>query len=84
MTAGSTVPKSAFKFVSGQELLKSFESSPGKHRYFCSECGSHIYAFKPAEPSTLRLRVATIDTPLANKASAQIHTDSGAEWYAPE
>ncbi|MBL4798295.1 MAG: GFA family protein [Oleispira sp.] len=30
--------------ISGSEHLKSFESSMGKHRHFCSNCGSQIYA----------------------------------------
>jgi len=30
-----------FRWLKGKEKLSSFESSPGKQRYFCSECGSH-------------------------------------------
>lgn len=30
--------------ISGSEYLKSFESSIGKNRHFCSNCGSQIYA----------------------------------------
>ena len=32
--------------LSGREHMKSFESSPGKQRYFCGTCGSQIYAKK--------------------------------------
>jgi hypothetical protein len=32
-----------FKII-GSEHLKSFESSVGKYRHFCSHCGSQIYA----------------------------------------
>jgi len=35
-----------FKVTSGSELLKFYESSPGKKRYFCSNCGSQIYAHR--------------------------------------
>ena len=30
------------KITSGKDKLSAFESSPGKHRYFCSGCGSPI------------------------------------------
>lgn len=33
-----------FRWLKGEEKLSSFESSPGKSRYFCSGCGSHLTA----------------------------------------
>ncbi len=36
------VSTSAFHLTAGKELLKAFESSPGKQRVFCSGCGSPI------------------------------------------
>src|SRR5262245_48074300 len=38
------VPQGAFRWLRGEELLSSFESSPGKLRRFCTRCGSHIVA----------------------------------------
>ncbi|MCK9396122.1 MAG: GFA family protein [Methylobacter sp.] len=32
-----------FRWLKGEEKLSSFESSPGKQRYFCSMCGSLIW-----------------------------------------
>lgn len=41
-------------------MLKGFESSPGKLRYFCSNCGSQLVATKKGSPR-LVLRVASLD-----------------------
>jgi len=49
-----------FKWISGEALLKAFESSPGKRRYFCSNCGSHLIK-KTAGGELFALRVATLD-----------------------
>ena len=57
-TAG--VLREHFRWLTGQQLLKSFESSPGKLRHFCSVCGSHLIAERPAQPHVI-VRIATLD-----------------------
>ena len=37
----TNVPRDRFRWTKGENLLRSFESSPGKQRYFCTTCGSH-------------------------------------------
>ncbi|WP_231866144.1 MULTISPECIES: GFA family protein [unclassified Alcanivorax] len=37
-------------WVRGEALLKSYESSPGKQRVFCCECGSPIYSSHEKKP----------------------------------
>jgi hypothetical protein len=57
-TAG--VMREHFRWIKGEELVTSFESSPGKLRKFCSKCGSHVVAERPIQPH-VSLRVATLD-----------------------
>lgn len=57
-TAG--VYRENFRWLQGQEKLSAYESSPGKTRFFCSVCGSHIVASRDAQPHVV-LRVATLD-----------------------
>ena len=49
-----------FTWTQGEHRLSQFESSPGKIRYFCSSCGSHLLAKKENRPFWV-LRVATLD-----------------------
>jgi ADP-ribosyl-[dinitrogen reductase] hydrolase len=54
------VPREKFRFLSGEDRLGAFESSPGRLRRFCSVCGSHVVAERPGDPHVV-LRVATLD-----------------------
>ena len=57
-TAG--VDRRHFRWLRGEEILRSFESSPGKQRHFCSRCGTHLVAERANHPHVI-LRVATLD-----------------------
>ena len=45
----TNVPRDRFRWIRGEHLLKGFKSSPGKQRYFCTQCGSHIVAERPCD-----------------------------------
>src|SRR5713101_1092707 len=49
-----------FRWLSGEDKLTAYESSPGKRRFFCSVCGCHIVASRDGSPNVL-LRAATLD-----------------------
>jgi hypothetical protein len=77
-----SIPRQAFRWIKGEELLTSYESSPGKFRRFCSGCGSHILAERVNQPNVL-LRLGCLDTPISDKANAHIWRSDGASWYDP-
>jgi len=58
-TAAGIKPEN-FKWLKGEDNLSSYESSPGKHRYFCKTCGSQLISIKEGTPLHI-LRVATLD-----------------------
>jgi hypothetical protein len=43
-TTVTNVPRDRFRWTRGEGLLRGYESSPGKTRYFCTQCGSQIVA----------------------------------------
>ena len=47
------VERPHFRIVRGQDKLTAHESSPGKFRHFCSVCGSHVVAERPAQTHIL-------------------------------
>jgi len=79
--ATSRVPRDNFRFLSGEDKLRSFESSPGKLRRFCSVCGSHVLADRPAEPHII-LRVATLDDDPGTKPLIHIWKSHEVPWCA--
>jgi hypothetical protein len=65
--ANASVPRNAFRWIRGEALLSSYESSPGKVRRFCSRCGSPMSAERPNNlQAPVRVRLGSLDTPLKN------------------
>jgi hypothetical protein len=81
----ASVKVADFKWLKGSELLKSFESSPGKRRYFCGSCGSHLVAQRAGSDS-LALRVATLDDDPKQIPQSGIWTSHEVPWlqYGPQ
>ncbi|PJA32384.1 MAG: hypothetical protein CO187_04245 [Zetaproteobacteria bacterium CG_4_9_14_3_um_filter_53_7] len=67
-------------FITGASLLKFYESSPGKKRYFCSNCGSQIYA-KREDQNHYIFRMGTIDGDPGARPAQHIFTRYKAPWY---
>lgn len=78
--ANAGVDRSAFRLLSGADTLREFESSPGKLRVFCARCGSPIYASLTKSPDVLRIRLGSLDTPLAARARAHTFVSDKADW----
>ncbi len=80
-TAG--VQREHFRWLQGEDRLSAYESSPGKLRYFCSVCGSHVLAERPAQ-DRLILRVATLDDDPGVRAAMHIWTSHDVPWLQDE
>ncbi len=65
----------------GQDLLSSYESSPGKARYFCSSCGTQVYA-KRSDAKHLVLRLGSLDCNPNSKEKNHIWVSQKASWYS--
>jgi len=78
-TAG--VMREHFLWVKGEENLSCFESSPGKLRYFCSVCGSHLVAERISQPHLI-VRIATLDEDPGVIPEVHIWTSHDVTWLA--
>lgn len=72
-----------FRWLAGSELVKGYESSPGKVRHFCSQCGSHIVATRAGEDECI-LRVATLDADPEVRPVVHIWTSHDVSWLVSE
>jgi hypothetical protein len=90
------VDADSFSISAGKGFLGAFESSPGKFRHFCRECGSPIYSRGEQTKHVVSVRCGTLkDDPgvrlayhafVAAKAPwVEIHDDRPqfAEWADP-
>ena len=72
-----------FRWTAGENKLRAYESSPGKLRHFCSECGTHLVADHPAQPHVI-LRVATLDDDPGATPTMHIWTSHAVQWLVDE
>ena len=75
------VPEARFSLLSGAEQLKAFESSPGKQRVFCGNCGSPVYSRTDKLPGVLRIRAGLLEGELATRPANHAYVASKANWW---
>ncbi|GAP66648.1 hypothetical protein MBSD_n1959 [Mizugakiibacter sediminis] len=78
------VKQEHFRWLAGEESLRAYESSPGKHRYFCGNCGSQLISRRKGL-DMLILRVATLDEDPGQVPEFQIWASDQVPWldYGP-
>lgn len=67
--------------LSGENHLKSYESSKGKQRYFCSHCGTQVYA-KRDNTTHIILRLGSLDSDIGAVEKEHIWVSQKASWYS--
>jgi hypothetical protein len=78
----AVVPVEDFTIVAGRDKLAAYESSPGKLRHFCRDCGSPIISTRTSAPGVVRVRIGTIDSLIDAGPRAHIFVASKAAWDA--
>ena len=78
--ANSPVDRDRFRLVGGADVIREFESSPGKFRAFCSTCGSPMYAYLVAKRDVIRIRLGSLDTVFEKRPKAHTFVGHKADW----
>ena len=73
-------PIRAVKIRDEKASLTGYESSSGKTRYFCKECGASIYSQRDGA-TDLRLRAGLFDRLESLEFVGHIYFSNRAEWY---
>lgn len=69
-----------FSLITGEDLLASYESSPGKERVFCRCCGSPIFS-RLQGLDVVRIRAGTLDGKVPLRLSGHAFVGSKASWW---
>ncbi len=77
------VNRDDFRWTKGAALLRHFESTPGKRRHFCSQCGSHLMA-EWVDRSAVIIRLGCLDDDPGERPVLHIWRSEGAPWYDPD
>ncbi len=65
----------------GRKHLNTYESSKGKIRYFCSHCGTQVYA-KRENTEHVILRLGSLDSDPQSLEKHHIWVSQKASWYS--
>jgi len=77
----ASVRTEEFRMITGRQLVREDESSPGNLRAFCSKCGSPLYGTVADVPSIRRVRLGTLDNAEGVKSVAYIWVGSKSDWF---
>ena len=77
------VARDDFVWLSGQDVLRAYESSPGKLRHFCGQCGSQLMA-EWVDQAQVIVRVATLDGDPGLRPVMHIWTTHDVPWLQHE
>lgn len=79
-TSTARTPAAGFKWTKGADVVTFIESSPGKKRWFCPKCGTHMVAEREGVAHMI-LRVASLNSPLPTSSVVHIWTSHKAEYF---
>ena len=82
--ANVPVSTASLIWLSGQDHLRAYESSPGKERVFCPTCGSPIFSRRPDTPGVVRLRAGILNAPTDLTLGFHFYTADKADWWEIE
>jgi hypothetical protein len=79
--ACTQVASKDFKWTKGENLLGSYESSPGAKRMFCKNCGSPVAGGGESMKDSLFLYLSSLDEDPGMRPQAHIFVGSKAPWF---
>lgn len=71
----------AFRWVRGEDLVSTYDSSPGETRTFCRICGATLPTFFRDRPDEIGLPLGTLGDDPGARPSAHVWVDSKASWW---
>jgi len=75
------VKRNGFQYLSGEECLSCYASSPTHGRVFCNRCGSNILVELTEEPDMLYLAMGVVDGNPQLPPAYHIFVGSKAPWH---
>jgi hypothetical protein len=79
-SANARIPLERYRVIAGEDRISGYESSHGARRYFCSRCGSPVFARVAIDPDHIRIRLGTLDREADAEITAHAWVGSKARW----
>ena len=79
--AFASVPVSDYRFIAGEESVRTVRSSSFGHRGACGRCGTPLYMRVDHQPETVDFSIATLDDPSSVSPGFHIFWASRLPWF---
>ena len=80
----ASVATGDYRFVQGEEAVRTVASSSFGHRGFCGQCGTPLYMRVDHQPETVDFSVATLDEPGKVRPGFHIFWGSRVNWLTTD
>ena len=80
--ANGRVAHGSFRVVAGEDHLRAWKPDTGFEKWFCGECGSHLFSRSPADPGEVGVRLGTLDADPGIRPSYRQFVAYAASWEA--
>ena len=78
--AQGRVPRSGFRLLCGEELLRVYRPPGGMSKVFCTECGSSLFGGTWPDGPEVSIRLGVLDGDPSIAPQYHSYTDSMAPW----
>jgi len=80
-SAQARVDGDGFRLTAGEELVESWRHPDGGFaKFFCRECGAHLFSRHPDDPARMTVRMSAFDEDPGVRPSVRVFTAYAAAW----
>ena len=81
VSASATIDGRSLRFLQGEDLVKAWRHPDGGfEKCFCSECGAHLFARNPDDPTQMGVRMSAFDSDPGVRPSWRAFVAYAASW----
>ena len=80
-SAQAAIDGRVFELVKGEDVVKSWRHPDGGfEKFFCPECGAHLFSRNPDDPTEMGIRMAAFDSDPGVRPSSRQYVAYAAVW----
>ena len=80
-SANALASADSLKIEHGAEHISEYESSPGRRKCFCANCGSQLFIRRTSSPEVVVVALGTVDEDPGIRPERHVFVDSKAPWH---
>ncbi len=78
--ANGRVTPGSFRVITGEDRLRAWKPGSGFEKWFCGDCGSHMFSRSPTDPDEVGVRLGALDADPEIRPSYRQFTAYAAAW----